>query len=58
MYHHDPGVTAVNSGKSGKPQVAPFDNANSLPLGDGMWTQHPKSDQIGFYRRVRQDVTI
>ena len=58
LYSEDPGVRAVNTGAAGKVQVQPFDNALSLPLGDGMWSQHPKSDQPGFYRRKRQDVTL
>jgi hypothetical protein len=39
-------------------QIQPYDNALSLPLGDGIWSQKPKSDQPGFYRRIRSDVTI
>jgi hypothetical protein len=46
-------VKAVNEGMGGKNQMQPFDNALSLPLGDGMWSVQPKSDQPGFYRRVR-----
>ena len=38
--------------------MKPFDNANSLPLGDGMYNVHPKSDVPGFFRKVRTDATI
>lgn len=58
MYSQDPGVKAVNEGKGGKNQMQPFDNALSLPLGDGVWNVHPKSDEPGYYRRIRQDVTV
>ena len=59
LYTKDPAVTAAN----GAPALATstmqaFDNQLSLPLGDGVWALKPKSDQPGFYRRIRQDVTI
>lgn len=34
-------------------QVQPYDNQLSLPLGDGVWALKPKSDQPGFFRRIR-----
>jgi hypothetical protein len=58
LYSEDPGVRAVNEGLGGKSQMQPFDNANSLPLGDGVWNIHPKSGDAGFYRKVRTDATI
>lgn len=58
LYSQDPGVTAVNNGQAGKIQVQPYDNTLSLPLGDGAWSQQPRSDQDGFYRKKRTDVTI
>lgn len=58
LYNEDAGVKAVNDGVAGKTQIQPFDNALSLPLGDGVWNVHPKSDEIGFYRKRRTDVTI
>lgn len=67
LYSKDPGVKTINSrpeGPHGPPRdlklaLQPFDNANSLPLGEGMWPSHPKSrGQSGFYRRIRTDVTI
>lgn len=58
LYNEDAGVKAVNDGVAGKTQMQPFDNALSLPLGDGVWNVHPKSDEIGFYRKRRTDVTI
>jgi len=38
--------------------MLPFDNANSLPLGDGNWANQKKSDLPGAYRKVRTDVTM
>jgi len=58
LYSEDPGVRAVNQGLGGKSQMQPFDNANSLPLGEGMWAAHQKGDTPGYYRRVRTDVTM
>jgi len=53
LYSQDPGVRAVNEGMGGKSQMQPYDNQNSLPLGEGMWAVHPKCDQPGAYRRIR-----
>ena len=53
LYSEDPGVRAVNEGMGGRSQMQPYDNQNSLPLGEGMWSIHSKSDEPGFYRRVR-----
>jgi hypothetical protein len=58
LYSEDPGVRAVNQGQSGKAQMQPYDNALSLPLGEGLWAVHPKSDQPSYYRKRRTDVTI
>ena len=58
LYSEDPGVKAVNEGKAGKTQMQPYDNALSLPLGDGVWNVQPKSDEVGYYRKRRTDVTI
>jgi hypothetical protein len=38
--------------------MQPFDNANSLPLGDGVWNNHVKSGEPGFHRKIRTDATI
>lgn len=38
--------------------MQPFDNANSLPLGEGLWSVHPKSGEAGYFRRMRTDVTM
>ena len=59
LYSKDAAVAAVRQ----QPEVAvsqilPYDNALSLPLGDGIWSQKPKSDEPGFFRRIRTDVTI
>jgi hypothetical protein len=59
LYSKDAAVAAVREQpKVAVSQIQPYDNALSLPLGDGIWSQKPKSDQPGFYRRIRSDVTI
>ena len=58
LYQQDPGVRAVNNGKAGKPQMQFFDNANSLPLGEGIHAIKKFDDSVGAFRRIRQDVTI
>jgi len=59
LYSKDAAVVAVNERPAvGVSQVQPFDNQLSLPLGDGIWSQKPKSDQPAFFRHVRTDVTI
>ena len=35
-----------------------FDNANSLPLGEGIHATKKFDDSVGAFRRIRQDVTI
>jgi len=35
-----------------------YDNANSLPMGEGIHATKLFSDEVGAFRRVRQDVTI
>ena len=60
LYTKDNSIEAVKAqGPEGKvSNILPYDNELSLPLGDGAWTQKPKSDQPGFYRHIRSDVTI
>ena len=58
LYQQDPGVRAVNEGKAGKNQVNFFDNANSLPLGEGIHATKKFNDSVGAFRRIRTDVTI
>ena len=58
LYQQDPGVRAVNDGKAGRAQMQFFDNANSLPLGEGIHATKKFDDSVGAFRRVRQDVTI
>ena len=59
LYSKDAAVAAVKEQPTvAVSQIQPYDNALSLPLGDGIWSQKPKSDQPGFYRRIRSDVTI
>ena len=58
LYQQDPGVRAVNEGKAGKNQMAFFDNANSLPLGEGIHATKKFDDSVGAFRRIRQDVTL
>jgi len=67
LYSQDAGVKVINDrleGPNGPPKdlklaLQPYDNANSLPLGEGVWAVHPKSQgQNGFYRHIRTDVTM
>ena len=58
LYQQDPGVRAVNDGKAGAAQMQFFDNANSLPMGEGIHATKKFDDTIGGFRRIRQDVTI
>lgn len=58
LYQQDPGVRAVNSGQAGQKQVQFYDNANSLPLGEGIHATKKFDDSVGAFRRIRQDVTI
>lgn len=59
LYSKDAAVTAVNNNPTvAVPQVQPYDNQLSLPLGDGVWALKPKADAPGFFRHVRTDVTI
>ena len=58
LYQKDPGVRAVNDGKAGAPQMQFYDNANSLPLGEGIHATKKFDDSVGAFRRIRQDVTI
>jgi hypothetical protein len=62
LYQQDPAVRAVNEGKGGKDarnnQMQFFDNALSLPLGEGIHATKKFSDEPGAFRRIRQDVTM
>jgi hypothetical protein len=59
LYSKDAAVVAVSERPTvGVSQVQPYDNQLSLPLGDGVWSQKPKSDQAAFFRHIRTDVTI
>ena len=58
LYQKDPGVRAVNDGKAGAAQMQFYDNANSLPLGEGIHATKKFDDSVGAFRRIRQDVTI
>lgn len=58
LYQQDPGVRAVNEGRANKDQTNFYDNANSLPLGEGIHATKHFSDKPGTFRRIRQDVTI
>ena len=51
-------MRAVNAGQAGKSQMQFFDNANSLPLGEGIHATKKFDDTPGAFRRIRQDVTI
>ena len=58
LYQQDPSLRAANAGFSSKDQVAFFDNANSLPMGEGVFATRVFSDQPGAQRRMRTDITM
>lgn len=58
LYQQDPGVTAVNKGLTGKNQVFFYDNACSLPLGEGIHATKKFTDEVGAFRKIRTDVTL
>jgi len=58
LYQQDPGVNAVNKGIAGKNQTFFYDNANSLPLGEGIHATKRFTDKVGEFRHIRQDVTL
>jgi hypothetical protein len=60
MYAKDNAIEAVKEQKpTGKvSQILPYDNALSLPLGEGVWATKPKSDQTAFFRHIRSDITV
>lgn len=51
-------MRAVNEGKAGKAQMQFYDNALSLPMGEGIHATKIFSDKPGTFRRIRQDVTL
>ena len=57
LYQQDPGVRAVNEGVANKDQTFFYDNALSLPMGEGVHATKKFSDEPGAFRRIRQDVT-
>jgi len=58
LYQKDPSLRAANAGFSKKDQVAFFDNANSLPMGEGVWGTREFSDKPGANRHMRSDITM
>lgn len=57
MYQKDPSLRAVNANYQ-KDQVNFYDNANSLPMGEGVWNTRKFSDKPGANRHFRSDITI
>jgi len=53
LYQEDPGVSAVNRGLASKKQTFMYDNANSLPLGEGIQYTLEFSDKPGAFRHKR-----
>ena len=58
QYQQDPGVNAVNCGMTGKNQQFFYDNANSLPMGEGIHATMHFDDKPGTFRIIRTDVTL
>lgn len=53
----DAAVDAVNAGKVPK-ELPKYDNALSLPLGEGNRAEMPITAEDNAYRRIRRDVTL
>ena len=53
LYQQDPGVTAVNKGLTGKNQVFFYDNACSLPMGEGIHATKKFTGENGEFRHIR-----
>ena len=58
LYQQDPSLRAANAGFSKRDQVAMFDNANSLCLGDGVQNLRNFNANAGAERHMRKDVTL
>jgi hypothetical protein len=48
----------VNAGLTGKSQTFFYDNANSLPMGEGIHATMKFDDKPGTFRHIRRDVTL
>ena len=57
LYQQDPAVKAVDDGVARKNQLNMYDNALSLPMGEGIHATKKFDDSIGAFRRIRSDVT-
>ena len=57
LYQQDPAVKAVDDGVARKNQLNMYDNALSLPLGEGVHATKKFDDSVGAFRRIRSDVT-
>lgn len=57
LYQQDPAVKAVDDGVARKNQLNMYDNALSLPLGEGIHATKKFDDSVGAFRRIRSDVT-
>ena len=53
----DSAIEAVKEGKVPK-ELPKYDNALSIPLGEGYRAEMPISAEPGAYRKIRQDVTL
>ena len=58
LYTQDPAVRAVNNGMTGQTQLQMYDNATSLPLGEGYQSQMEFKDEVGAFRRIRTEITM
>ena len=53
----DPAIGVVKKGFHDTKHEMPFDNATSLPLGDGEYHYRQRVHQEGAYRKKRTDIT-
>lgn len=58
LYNKDPSLVAASAGYSKKEQTNFLDNANSLPMGDGVHQLRNFSDAPGHERHKRSDVIL
>jgi hypothetical protein len=58
LYNKDPSLVAASAGYSKKEQTNFFDNALSLPMGDGVHCLRKFSDAPGHERHKRSDVIL
>lgn len=57
LYQQDPAVGVINQGDARAKQVNMYDNATSLPMGDGMCKYDTFKEGTGAYGKRLSDIT-